>query len=289
MNFLQEIERQGLDSRFALDIASVKSGIRQRGLLHVHASRAEGVRSLLTSYGLKLTGERLLESNQDSQSREGVLTDLKADTPLDRLWHEIWFSSQGAPPVEPQELFRAPGVHLSYPNCCIDAMLSTRTLSSFYDVYINAPEHRAWEINRLTTVFSEGLLTPDFFPCSLACKKARDFAEPFIKLSVEVFGQHKAADWIRRAKQPYFVYNHALYTASDYTIDDNHLVVETESMSAVPLQKIGATISQQGRALALIPFAHFYNFPSQELRITLTKDGHPISHSNSPPYFRPEF
>lgn len=283
MTFLNDIERQGLDPRFALDIASVKKGIRPRGLLHVHALQAPGIHSLLTAHGLKVVAERQLEGSRDPQSREGILSDLKPGTPSDRLWHEIWFSAPETAQIDPHELFRAPGVHLSYPGCCVDVMLATRTLSTFYDVYINAGRHRHWEINRLTTVFTDGLLIPDFFPCSLSCRKARDFARPFIELAWEVLGAERAADWIERAKQPYFVYQNSLYTAFDYACEGNHLVVTMESMSKMPLKDIGKTISRQEDNFALIPFAHFYECASDPLRITLKKEGQLLIELIAPP------
>jgi hypothetical protein len=283
LTFLNDIQRQGLDPRYALDIASVKKGIRPRGLLHVHALQAPGIHALLTTYGLRVVAERQLEGSRDPQSREGILSDLKPDTPAERLWHEIWFSAQETAPIDPTELFRAPGVHLSYPGCCVDAMLATRTLSSFYDMYINDPRHRAWEINRLTTVFTDGLLIPDFFPCSLACREARDFARPFLELAREILGAQRAADWIARAKQPYFVYQDSLYTALDYACDNNHLVATMESMSRIPLQDIGKTIARQKDQFGLVPFAHFYERPNDFLRITLKKEGQPLIELTAPP------
>lgn len=282
MTLKDDINRQGLDSRYALDIASVKKGIRPRGLLHVHALQAPGIHSVLTAYGLKVIAERHLDGSRDPHSREGILSDLKPDTPAERLWHEIWFSAQETAQTDPAELFRAPGVYLSYPSCCVDAMLATRTLSSFYDVYINDPRHRAWEINRLTTVFTDGLLIPDFFPCSLACREARDFARPFIELAREILGAQRAADWIARAKQPYFVYQDSLFTALDYACDNNHLVVNMESMSRIRLKDIGKTITRQKDQFVLVPFAHFYEHPNDSLRITLKKEGQPLIELTAP-------
>jgi hypothetical protein len=273
LTFLNDIQRQGLDPRFALDIASVKKGIRPRGLLHVHALQAPGIRSLLTSYGLKVVAERPLEGSRDPQSREGILSDLKPDTPAERLWHEIWFSAKETAAIDPAELFRAPGVHLSYPRCCVEAMLATRTLSTFYEVYVNDPRHRHWEINRLTTVFTDGLLIPDFFPCSLACREARDFARPFIDFAPEILGVTRASEWIARAKQPYFVYQNSLYTAFNYACENNRLVVDMDSMSKMPLKDIGKTIAQQHGQFELITFTHFYERPEEKLRIILEKNG----------------
>ena len=284
MTFLNDVQLYGLDPRFALDIASVKKGIRPRGLLHVHASQARGIHSLLTTYGLKVIAERYLEGSRDSQSREGILSDLKPNTPASHLWHEIWFSTQDIAAIDSAELFHAPGLHLSYPGCCVNAMLATHTLSSFYDTYINDPHHRHWEINRLTTVFSDGLLIPDFFPCSLACREARDFASPFIELAREILGSNRAADWIQRAKQPYFVYQDSLYTALDYECEDNHLVVTMESMSKTHLKDIGKTISRHEDLFTLIPFAHFYDHATRPLRITLKKEGQSLIELTGPPH-----
>lgn len=273
MTFLIDIQRQGLDTRFALDIASVKKGIRPRGLLHVHTSQAQGIHSLLTTYGLQVIAERHLEGSRDPQSREGILSDLKPDTPAEQLWHEIWFSAKETLPIAPAELFQAPGKYLSYPDCCVNAMRNASTLSSFYDRYINDQRHRAWEINRLTTVFSDGLLMPDFFPCSLACCEARDFARPFIELAKDILGTHQTEDWIRRAKQPYFIYQNALFTAFDYSCDDNHLKANMESMSKTLFHDIGKTISRKEDQFGLIPFTHFYERNNDLLRVTLDKGG----------------
>ena len=283
MTFTDDIKLQGLEPHFALDISSVKKGLRPRGLLHVHTLQAPGIHKLLTTYGLRVIAERHLEGSLDPQSREGILTDLKPNTPAERLWHEIWFSAQETAQIDPAELFRAPGLHLSYPSCCVEAMLAARTLSSFYEVYINDPRLRNWEINRLTTVFTDGLLIPDFFPCSLACHEARDFARPFIDLAREVLGAQRAAEWTERAKQPYFVFDNSLYTAFDYSCEDNHLFANMESMSKALLKDIGKTISRQDDHFALIPFAHFYERANEPLRITLKKEGEPPIQLIAPP------
>lgn len=288
MTFLSDVQHYGLDPRFALDIASVKKGIRPRGLLHVHTSQASGIYSLLTAHGLKVVAERKLEGSRDPQSREAILSDLKPNTPVGGLWHEIWFAVHDTMPIDPAELFRAPGVHLSYPKCCVDAMLATQTLSTFYDRYINDPLQRYWEINRLTTVFSGGLLTPDFFPCSLACRPARDFARPFIELAQDILGTELASDWIRRAKQPYFVYRDSLYTALNYECEDNHLVVVMESMSKMLLKNIGKTIFRHEDQFTLLPFVHFYERANDPLRITLKAKGEPLLELVAPPGVVPE-
>jgi hypothetical protein len=283
LTFILDTHRYGLDARFALDIASVKIGVRPRGLLHVHASQASSIHSLLTAYGLKILAERQLEGSRDPSSREGILSDLKSNTPHDRLWHEIWFSQQNSAQVDSAELFRAPGFYLSYPPCCVDAMLATQTLSTIYDLYINDSQHRYWEINRLTTIFTDGLLMPDFFPCSLACCAARDFASPFIDMAASVLGAKRASEWIVRAKQPYFVYQDALFTAFDYECEDNHLTVTMESMSKTQLRDIGKTITHGQSHFALIPFRHFYAQSAEPLQITLRKDGQRLMELTAPP------
>ncbi len=276
MSLLNDIHRYGLDMRFALDIASIKMEIRPRGLLHIHSSQASSIHLLLKKYNLKVVAERYLEGSRDPYSREGILSDLKPNTPNDRLWHEIWFSKQDTATIDPLLLFRSPGKYLSYPACCVNAMMGTKTLSTFYELYINEPQQRHWEINRLTTIFTAGLLTPDFFPCSLSCRLARDFARPFIEIARDILGQERASDWIKRAKQPYFVYKDFLYTAFDYEYENNHLIATMESMSKKQLQEIGKTISCHTSNFSIIPFAHFYEHRKDLLRISLIKNGRPF-------------
>lgn len=183
----------GLDTRFALDIGSVVSGIRPRGLMHVPSHQVAGTERLLGSLGLKLIASRPLFGRKDPSSREGVLTDQTTGNNA-AAWAEIWFASRQSAAIDASELFENPGRHLGYPDCCCLAMQKEDPLASLYFAYLQSGATRHWKLNRLAALFHPTILMPDFFPCSLACRAALEFVEPFTDLADGILPEHEVQE-----------------------------------------------------------------------------------------------
>ena len=71
---------------------------------------------------------------------------------------------------------------LGYPSCCVEKYEKTRGMGLFYRDYLfDESKIRYNEINRLCTLFDSNLLMPDFFPCSLSCRSAKEFFDKIIE------------------------------------------------------------------------------------------------------------
>jgi hypothetical protein len=230
------IQRAGLDMRFALDVASVARGIRKLGLLHVVVEQEQATRACLDQFGLVVVASRALHRIADPHSREHILVD-SGSTPGDACV-EIWFSASSGSAPSASELFGDPGRHLGYPACCTRFMLESPSLARHYRRYLFDTTARHWEINRLTTLFSPGLLMPDFFPCSLACLAAREFATPFIQLAKETLPEGAANNWIQQAQQPLLLHRDSVISFSRWRIDGNTLHLSAASARSIGVKEV---------------------------------------------------
>ena len=273
----------GLDPRFALDVASVMVGIRWRGLLHVPERSFSPIVECLVDSGLHVIAQRPLLWQEDLSSREGVLKSVAPGLePSDEYWHEVWFARETRSNPVPEELFSNPGRHLGYPDCCVAALASQSSLANHYSVYLFDPRLRAWELNRLTTLFSQSLLMPDFFPCSLACEAAREFVQPFCRLAEDIFGAETVAHWVARARQPLLVWSDHLYAWQHWELRDESLIVGVAGASKVVLGSI-ATLPKPHRSHEgphLLAFAHLIDSHTGRMprRIVIeTEDGSSVA------------
>lgn len=230
------VQRAGLGARFALDVASVSRGIRRFGLLHVESGREQATRACLDELGLVVVASRALHRFMDPRSREHILVESRMSS--GDTCHELWFATSAASAPTPADLFSDPGLHLGYPACCTRFMMESPSLAYHYRRYLFDTAPRHWEINRLTTLFSAGLLMPDFFPCSLACSEARRFATPFIQLAKETLQDGEAVRWIGQAQQPLLMYQGSLFSFSDWRLDGDTLHLQAGSARSVRVKDI---------------------------------------------------
>jgi hypothetical protein len=252
---IDAVQRAGLGARFALDVASVSRGIRKLGLLHVESIQEHATRTCLAELGLVVVASRVLHRFADPGSREHILVDSRTSRGDD--CQELWFAKPGARVPSATDLFSDPGLHLGYPDCCTRFMKDSSSLAFHYRRYLFDSAPRLWEINRLTTLFSSGLLMPDFFPCSLACEEARRFATPFIQLAEEILPEGEAARWIRQAKQPLLIYQGSLYSFSDWRIEGSTLHLKAGSARRVTIGDVAVMdASPKTDGPTLLDFSH---------------------------------
>ena len=234
------LEAMGLDKRNALDVGSVVTGIRPRGLLHVKADIRGSLRNLLEQYGLVIEFERELFRRDDQNTREGLLGEYEFTGTSSERWLEIWFKMPMALEIPGDALVANPGLHLGYPSCCVSSMIGKSSIASHYASYVSASNcDRLWHINRLAVLFSKYVLIPDFFPCSLSCCNAADFARPFGELARIAWNESDYNDAIVVAQQPILLWRNFLVSFREYSISDGTLSVDVESARKVELSTIG--------------------------------------------------
>lgn len=248
--YLREIQ---VKERFALDIASVVAGIRKRGLIHIPITKKESIYEILRKYNLYTPAERHLFSYQDPHSMEWILEENKPGNIISEDWIEIWYSN--TPDNDNLNFFKNTGEILGYPKCCVDAMNKVRSLSRFYETYLLDDAPRFWQLNRLNTLFGGTFLMPDFFPCSLSCKEAKAFADNFVKLSFEVFGEETEIT-CNIQKQPIFLHGDYIYTCEKWRADEEKLYIEAASLKKQLLSKITKLDNYTG-GFKLLSCTHF--------------------------------
>ena len=144
------LEAMGLDKRNALDVGSVVTGIRPRGLLHVKADIRGSLRNLLEQYGLVIEFERELFRRDDQNTREGLLGEYEFTGTSSERWLEIWFKMPMALEIPGDALVANPGLHLGTHSCCVSSMIGKRSIDSHYESYVSeSNSDRLWHINRL--------------------------------------------------------------------------------------------------------------------------------------------
>ena len=171
-----ELSKIDINPRFSIDIASVAERVRDFGLLHIEIYQKEKTIEILQNSNCKIIKSRDLKFIKDTESREGMMYDLKVGE--NPTHSEVWYCSVNKE-IEPDfDPFLNPGKYLGYPSCCVEKYETTRGMGLFYSDYLFDKENiRYNEINRLCTLFNPNLLMPDFFPCSLSCEHASEFAQ----------------------------------------------------------------------------------------------------------------
>ena len=248
----------GIDRRFALDIASVVSGTRPRALLHLPDAAKSELNRILGGLGLFKIATRTLYRRGDTSSRESVLFESSPnDGGTCENWVEVWFQRVGTEVPPASWLIGNPGEALSYPTCCVDAFTRRRSLSDSYFRYLTDPVPGAWEVNRLATIFSDGLLMPDFFPCSLACDSAKKFAIGFDGVAKSVFSGALISEWRRMQRAVYTIICADLVCWPNWSVNAGRLRLDADHALKVPLAEVAQGLPPTGGEVArLVPFAH---------------------------------
>ena len=247
-----------IDRRFALDVASVVSGTRPRALLHLPDAAKFELNRILTGLGLVEIASRTLYRTGDPASRESILCDsCPRDERACESWVEVWFQRVGGYVPSASWLLGNPGEALGYPTCCVNAFTRQRSLSDSYRRYLTDPAPGAWEVNRLATIFSNGLLMPDFFPCSLACDSARKFAIGFDVVARSVFSNSLIAEWRRMQRAVYTIIGSELVCWPEWNVLAGRLRVDADHSLRVPLVQVAIGLPPAcGEVARLIPLAH---------------------------------
>ena len=218
----------GINPRFSIDIASVAERVRDFGLIHIEAPQKEQMIEILNNNNCKIIKSRSLKFIKDSESREGMLYDIKDG---EKPTHcEIWYSNINKE-VEPNfDPFLNPGKFLGYPNCCVSKYESTNGMGLFYKEYLfSYNKIRFNEINRLCTLFFPNLLMPDFFPCSLSCEAAKEFNLKIQSVINHIYSKDEITETFKYKLAPILLTSEKLYCFPNFKLENQKLTLKVDS------------------------------------------------------------
>jgi hypothetical protein len=224
----QSLSDSGINPRFAIDIASVAERVRDFGLIHIEAQQKERMIEILSHSNCKIIKCRNLKFIKDSESREGMLYDIKGG---EKPTHcEVWYSNINKE-VEPNfDPFLNPGKFLGYPNCCVSKYESTNGMGLFYREYLFSDNKiRFNEINRLCTLFFPNLLMPDFFPCSLSCEAAKEFNLKIQSVINHIYSKDEITETFKYKLAPILLISEKLYCFPNFNIEYHKLILKVDS------------------------------------------------------------
>lgn len=241
--------------RFAVDILSVAKGLRLMGLIHVPVEVEKELKGVLSWVGLRVCAQRVLVRSDDPDSREGILREGQAAETGNFV--ELWYSRQDSVDLPPAAtLYGNPGKHLGYPPCCVAEWAKLQSQRDFYQRYLLDTRSGYWEINRLATFFQDGLLIPDFYPCSMSCEEARRFAGPIRELARE----HLDASWVEQTvrwmQAPLLQHSGYLYAFPKWTLAGQTLEMMSDEARRVQLLAVGRFDKAAQQGTRLVAFGH---------------------------------
>ena len=224
----QSLSDCGINPRFSIDIASVAERIRDFGLIHIESHQKEQMMQILNNCNCKIIKNRNLKFTKDSESREGMLYDIKNG---EKPTHcEIWYCSVNKE-IDPNfNPFLNPGEFLGYPKCCVSKYESTSGMGLFYKEYLFSDNKSRYnEINRLCTLFFPNLLMPDFFPCSLSCEEAREFSLKIQSKINLIYTKEEIKETYGYKLAPILIISEKLYCFPNFKLENQNLTLKVDS------------------------------------------------------------
>jgi hypothetical protein len=238
LKLTQSLSDCGINPRFSIDIASVAERARDFGLLHIEIYQKEKTIEILQRTNCKIIKSRDLKFTKDSESREGMMYDIKdGEKPTHS---EVWFCSVNKE-IEPNfDPFLNPGKFLGYPSCCVNKYETNRGMGEFYKEYLFTDKSiRYNEINRLCTLFNPNLLMPDFFPCSLSCENAREFAQKIQSIINLIYSEEEIQESNKYSNAVLLILSEKLFCFPNFRIENNNLIlIADESAQYLNLSKV---------------------------------------------------
>lgn len=256
-NLAAQLQSLGIERRFALDIGSVIAGVRPRGLIHASTGQQHKLEGLLDSFGLRIEAFRELYRRHDARSREGILTEHALNDPTAEKWCEIWYANSDATHINQVDLFGNPGKFLGYPDCCRRVMSDEGALARLYRRYLFEDSDRYWELNRLAALFHDAFLMPDFFPCSLSCVRAAEFARGIQSIAKSFLSPNDVKQAISVMQAPMTILGDFLYSWPVWSFSRSQLNVSAGSARKERLSNIAVSLSGgRPEQAVLIGFQH---------------------------------
>jgi hypothetical protein len=183
-----------------------------------------------TVLGLRVEATRRLEGRKDDQTGDVLLSAIvDASTTSDSMWTEVWVASATAERADESELFTDPGRFLGYPSCCMEAYAGAAGVARLYRRYLTQDDCGWPEINRLAAFFTSVLPIPDYFPCSLECRAARNHVRPLLSFARKIMPTEAfAASWTTM-KAPMVLYGDELLLCTQFEQSGRVLNARTET------------------------------------------------------------
>jgi len=234
----QSLSKIDINPRFSIDIASVAERVRDFGLLHIEIHQKEKTIEILQNSNCKIIKYRDLKFIKDSESREGMMYDLKVGE--NPTHSEVWYCSVKKE-IEPDfDPFLNPGKFLGYPSCCVNKYETNRGMGEFYKEYLFTDKSiRYNEINRLCTLFNPNLLMPDFFPCSLSCEHASEFAQKIQSIINMIYSDEEIQESNKYSNAVLLILSEKLFCFPNFRIENNNLILTAdESAQYLNLSKV---------------------------------------------------
>lgn len=265
-----------LEKRSVLDIAAVMEDVRPLCLLHIPKIKEHLVRDCIQSTSLQIHHTRSLLKYPDLFSRENTLR----STPLPgrndgEHWLELWLGKKENESLRVIDWEQSTGHFLGYPECCCRKYEGKASLAGYYQEYLFSLLPRAWEINRLASVFCDAMFLPDYFPCSLCCNYSKKLAQRFIDLSRQYLGEDNTNFWINDLMAPLTIWDDSLVWWQTWQSIEDTLVVDMTKAKSKRLFDIANIVrpASINRSLPwLIPFEHL----SSVRRLKIVKGSTPI-------------
>jgi len=222
----KSLTKIGINPRFSIDIVSVAERVREFGLIHVEIKSEADIIETLIAFDLKIIKSRHLVFKKDKDSREGMLYD--ADLNGNPTHCEIWYTSVKNKLDFNFDPFTNPGKYLGYPKCCVNKYENSIGMGSFYKEYLFSGKTRYNEINRLCTLFNKNLLMPDFFPCSLSCKKALEFGQKIQTVTELIYTEDEISETLMYRTAPLVLLSDKLFCFPNYRIEFDRLILKLD-------------------------------------------------------------
>lgn len=237
---IDKFKEINLDEKNILDLFSIKHNIRQFCLVHIEEKYLINLESLIKNLDLELKFNRKLYLYKDDMSHETILFS-KKKTNYDQcdIRIECWIGNNCKfDDTLKNKIIENPGYYLGYPNCCIAKYEGVNSLNDHYYQYLFLDKSIYWQNNRLPSIFSKNFFFPDFFPCSLNCKNAKDFNSKFITLSKLIFSQETIEDQINIMKSPIFIKGESIFFPISYNENNNKILLKQKDLLSKKLSDV---------------------------------------------------
>lgn len=259
MNKFRELVTAGLSARVVVELLSVSTGLRSRVLIQVPRKDEAKVSAQVARLGLHIEAARHLVGQSDPLTGEVLLTPLDALGPfVGDTWSEFWVNS-GAERVDATDLFSNPGQFLGYPMCCVRAYSRFPGIVHLFRLYLTENVDCWPEINRLAAYFTPVLPIPDYFPCSLGCRAARDHVRPLLAFARTVMPREEfTASW-NAMNAPLVLIGNQLLWCSRFIVTAGELHVDAADVLKLVLPESLLINELKQSQPRMLPFVQWRN------------------------------
>jgi len=212
----------GLNLNDIMDVNSVKYGIRNYNLLHIKKKHETKLSKIIRSLSLNIVDKRKLYLYKDKKTHEHLLfSKEKKNEKYHSIISEVWISKKKK---IPNSNHKQSGNFLGYPKCCVKYYIGKNTLNNHYQRYLNQ-KNLNWKLNRLVSIFNLPFFMPDYFPCSLNCKKAINLSNKYLRLAKKIFPKSIFLKIINHQKSPLLIFNGKIFHFNKWKFEKKNKII----------------------------------------------------------------